>query len=60
MDLFKNKVATIGFWMIMLAGIVMISEPYHNYNLEIITAVVAGVGLGLMLGGMYKSGELKK
>ncbi len=60
MDVFKNRAANIGFWMIMAAGLSMIFEGYHNYNVEIINAAVAGIGLGLMIGGIYKAGGLKK
>lgn len=60
MDVFKNTAANIGFWMIMASGLSMVFQGYHSYDVDIINAAVAGIGLGLMIGGIYKAGGLKK
>jgi len=63
MNLFKNKIATIGYWMIMIAGVSMIASNWFdfadNLPVTIINGVLAAIGFVLMLWGMKKSGELK-
>jgi len=63
MNLFKNKIATIGYWMIMIAGVSMIASNWFDFDdnlpVTIINGVLAAIGFVLMLWGMKKSGELK-
>lgn len=63
MNLFKNKIATIGYWMIMIAGVSMIASNWFDFDdnlpVTIINGVLAAIGFVLMLWGMKKGGELK-
>ena len=58
MNLFKNKIATIGYWMIMIAGVSMIASNWFDFAdhlpVTIINGVLAAIGFVLMLWGMKK------
>lgn len=58
--MFKNKLANIGYWMIMAAGVSMIAGNWLDFDFTIINGVVAGIGFGLMMFGMYKGDEMKQ
>lgn len=62
--MFKHKIANVGYVLVMIAGVSYIAGNWFGYadNLpfSIINGILAAIGLGLMLWGIKKSGELKK
>lgn len=52
--MFKNKIANVGYWMIMAAGVSMIAGNWLDFDFTIINGMVASIGFGLMMWGMKK------